>query len=433
MARYLFTMCVIALAMFPFPTRAQDSTSQIRCADSGCHLGLINLRFIHPVVEDDCLTCHIKKNKEHPGGRDNEFTLVAKVPELCYQCHEIGRGMKHKHVPVAAGECCTCHNEHGAIYENLLKEQDVCINCHEMDPEAKFVHGPVAGKMCNACHDPHMSDHKDLLITGSKEICLFCHEAKKQIQEMQSVHAPFREDCMDCHNPHFSSAKYLLIEDVPGMCFACHEQVEVDLKNKSEVHGPFQEGNKCYLCHNAHVSKNDYLLQDEEKKLCFSCHNKKIQKGDRIIKNIEERVLDFKVVHAPVEGAGCSSCHAAHTPDNFFLLADAFPKGSYAEGKIENFAHCFDCHETELFTDSTTTAATNFRDADRNLHFVHLNREKARNCTTCHETHGTSYPHLIVSEVPFGKWNMPMSFKQLEDGGSCLTGCHKELNYHRNP
>jgi hypothetical protein len=78
-----------------------------------------------------------------------------------------------------------------------------------------------------------------------------------------------------------------------------------------------------------------------------------------------------------------------------------------------------------------TSNETNFRDGTRNLHYVHVNREKARNCTTCHDIHGSKYVHLIAEKVAFGKWEMPMKFDVNETGGSCSTGCHKKLNYNR--
>ena len=248
---------------------------------------------------------------------------------------------------------------------------------------------------------------------------------------MPSVHQPFLDGCLDCHSPHSSPYKFMVRKDVPGLCFDCHEKVEVQVTNKSEVHGPFQEGEKCYKCHNAHVSEYDHLLMDKEQNLCLTCHNKVQKKGNRKIKNIARRVLKKKYVHAPMKDEGCSACHAAHTPDNYFLLSAAYPSGSYGEGKAESFAHCFDCHDSALMEKAVTTEDTQFRNGSRNLHYVHVNRKKARNCTTCHDIHGSKYEHLIAEKVPFGKWEMPMKYTVTADGGSCLTGCHKKLSYSR--
>lgn len=170
---------------------------------------------------------------------------------------------------------------------------------------------------------------------------------------------------------------------------------------------------------------------DKEEKLCFKCHNKKISRNGKTVKDIEEKVTKAKFAHEPVAEDGCSVCHEAHTPDNYFLLSGAFPSGSYGEGTVESFAHCFDCHDAALMEEKETVTATKFRNGNENLHYLHVNREKARNCTTCHDIHGAKYPHIIAEKVPFGKWEMPMKFKYDKDGGSCQTGCHKKLKYNR--
>jgi predicted CXXCH cytochrome family protein len=402
------------------------------CTKSGCHMIQTKLSVVHAPLEDGCAGCHESITEKHPKTDQTDFKLTEKMPDLCYQCHEMDIVNMVVHNPVAEGKCTACHNPHSSDSEKLLVSEgsEMCFKCHETHPEENFIHGPVAGGMCAACHDPHTSTHKKLLIRDGQEVCLFCHTAKKEIQTKASVHQPFLEGCMDCHTPHNSEAKYLLSTDVPQLCYQCHNTVEVGLGKKSEVHGPFQEGGKCYLCHNAHVSDNPPLLQDSEQKLCFTCHNQRIVKGERKLKDIE-KCVNSKYVHEPVANNGCSVCHAAHTPDNYFLLSAAYPSGSYTEGKKENFEHCFDCHDPALMENAETSEATNFRDGTNNLHFVHVNREKARNCTTCHDIHGSKYAHLIAEKVPFGKWEMPMKYEVTENGGSCFTGCHKKLNYSR--
>lgn len=404
------------------------------CSVPGCHLSQKKYEYIHNPVEEDCMNCHQKESENHPEEGEKEFSLTTEVPELCYGCHDAQTGMKHTHSPVKEGNCLTCHTPHSSDYEGLQKNEGgaVCSSCHSgLIPEGDMIHGPVAANMCSACHNPHQSDLANLLMREGMDLCLFCHTNKKDVQAMPSVHQPFLEACLQCHRPHSSPYKFIVNVDVPGLCFDCHPAVKVDTDNQSEVHGPFQEGGKCYLCHNAHVSEHQSLLQDREQNLCFTCHHKKIKKGTRTVKNIEKRVKS-KYVHAPIVDDGCAACHAAHTPDNFFLLSAAFPKGSYGEGKAESFAHCFDCHDSALMEKAETTGDTGFRDGNLNLHYLHVNREKARNCTTCHDIHGSKYKHLIAQKVPFGKWSMPMKYKDWETGGSCLTGCHKELKYDKS-
>jgi predicted CXXCH cytochrome family protein len=422
--------------MFLGITGASATPSQIsgNCSAERCHVSQKKGEYIHAPVEEDCMNCHQTDADKHPVVNEKEFQTTADVPDLCYGCHGTNDQMRHTHSPFKEGDCLTCHDPHSSDTPGLVAEIEdgICVQCHsDLVPQGDMIHGPVAANMCQACHHPHQSDLAHLLAREGMDLCLFCHTNKKDVQTMPSVHQPFLEGCLQCHQPHSSPYKYMVVIDVPGLCLNCHPAVEVASDRKSEVHGPFQEGEKCYLCHNAHVSEYAHLLQDKEETLCFTCHHEKIQKGSRTIKDIEKRAKS-EYVHAPVEGEGCSACHAAHTPDNFFLLSAAFPKGSYGEGKTESFAHCFDCHDSSLMTSEKTTSETEFRDGDLNLHYIHVNREKARNCTTCHDIHGSDYQHLIAREVPFGKWSMPMKYRISEGGGSCLTGCHKELKYDRN-
>jgi predicted CXXCH cytochrome family protein len=390
------------------------------------------MSIIHAPLEDGCSGCHEAISDDHPQTDEKDFKLTENLPTLCIQCHDMNLATNVVHSPVTEGDCISCHNPHSSDSEYLLNVDgaELCLDCHDMHSDDNFIHGPVAGGMCAACHDPHSSANHKLLIRQGQEVCLFCHIAKKEIQSKPSVHQPFLEGCMECHTPHHSKAKYLLSTDVPQLCYECHATVEVGLNKKSEVHGPFQEGAKCYLCHNAHVSDNKPLLQDSEQNLCFHCHNQRIEKGARKLKNIK-KCVNSKYVHEPVSSDGCSACHAAHTPDNYFLLSAAYPSGSYTEGKKENFEHCFDCHDPVLMENADTQDETNFRDGTKNLHFVHVTREKARNCTTCHDIHGSKYIHLIAEKVPFGKWEMPMKYEASANGGSCFTGCHKKLAYSR--
>jgi len=433
MKTVIFNLIFFILFLFNFQLNAEAVQDFSNCTASGCHLSQTKYSVLHSPVEDGCTDCHQTDALEHPIKNEKEFSLTSKMPELCFECHDQNNQMKNIHSPVEEGDCLSCHNPHSTENEFLLVKEsgETCQDCHDIHETEDTMHGPVAANMCSACHDPHQSELPGLLAREGVDLCLFCHTEKKDQQAKPSVHDPFIDGCLECHSPHSSPYKYMVNKDVPGLCFDCHDAVKVQVGQESEVHGPFQKGGKCYKCHDAHVSDHKSLLIDKEQNLCFTCHNKKIKKGDKTIKDIEKRVAKAKYVHGPITDDGCSACHAAHTPDNYFLLSAAFPKGSYGKGSKESFAHCFDCHDAKLMESKETTTVTGFRDGKINLHFVHVNREKARNCNTCHDIHGSKYPHLVASKIPFGKWEMPMKFKKTTDGGSCLTGCHKELDYDR--
>lgn len=208
----------------------------------------------------------------------------------------------------------------------------------------------------------------------------------------------------------------------------CHDK----LVSENFKHQPAVKS--CLTCHTtdiklAHPTNpgKEFSMIKESPDLCLACHNKSIHSADRNIENISEK-LKKKNIHSPVE-FGCIDCHNPHSSNTSKLLVEEFPAGSYAEGKPENYAQCFTCHDQEILTANLTNSATKFRDGRKNLHTIHVGGDKGRKCTTCHDVHGSDLPILIKETVQFGNWKMPLNFKRNEDGGSCAPGCHKELAY----
>jgi hypothetical protein len=94
-------------------------------------------------------------------------------------------------------------------------------------------------------------------------------------------------------------------------------------------------------------------------------------------------------------------------------------------------ALCFQCHATELVTEERTTTRTGFRDGDRNLHHLHVNRDKGRSCRACHEVHATNVPFHMRESVPFGQWELPVPYERRPGGGACGASCHRAEDYDR--
>lgn len=312
------------------------------CNSSGCHMELLNFKFVHPAAEDDCLSCHDILNKSHPSKEANDVALLDESPSLCYTCHD----------------------------------------------------------------------------------------DKEPVEESKSVHPPFEEDCLNCHSPHASNNQFMTIEAVPELCFACHDDPK-GIENIKSFHGAIEVGKKCINCHTPHQSQQEYLLKGETTKLCLGCHNKKIEYGDEVIQNIAEKFSKEDQAHPPVVVDGCTACHSPHSSQYPYLLLNSFPEETYASGEKGNYNLCFTCHDESTFTKPITTSDTEFRNGNINLHYVHVNRDKSRSCTNCHDVHGSKNKHLILGEVAFGKWEMKLNYKVSETGGSCLPGCHKEQIYDR--
>ena len=293
----------------------------------------------------------------------------------------------------------------------------------------KIKHKPVSDGNCQNCHDPHQSDFSAFLKSQVPQLCVKCHEKIGKQLNAENVHPPFEENCLNCHEVHSSKEDHLINQKIPDLCYNCHDEKT----NKEYVHSPVQEGN-CIACHSPHASSEEKFLLFEEKKLCLNCHNKSISKELKTIVNIKRLLQKDNFIHGAIEMGGCSICHDPHTSENKFLLVSSFPAGKYAiPAKTDSFALCFNCHDSELLEKAVTTTATGFRNGDQNLHYLHVNRNKGRNCTNCHNVHGSKNEHLIAGKVQFGNWEMPIKYTAQENGGTCLPGCHKEKKYAREP
>jgi predicted CXXCH cytochrome family protein len=186
-------------------------------------------------------------------------------------------------------------------------------------------------------------------------------------------------------------------------------------------HQPVKKGD-CSSCHVSHFTDFEKLLKAPLKEICFTCH-----------KELGEKVGADKFHHGPVSVNDCAGCHETHGSAYPRILRSYFPAEFYIPYKTENYAICFDCHSKEIALNAKTTALTDFRNGESNLHFLHVNKEKrGRSCKACHEVHSGNQAKHIREEVPYGKkWSYPIHYTKTPTGGTCVVGCHKPLSYDR--
>ncbi len=280
-----------------------------------------------------------------------------------------------------------------------------------------FLPGPAAS---------HAGHGKKVLQTS---MCVDCHGA---LVEHEVMHMPASDACDNCHestgesHPREGVMGFTLMDQIPELCFYCHEEPA----DPSHGHQPVAEG-ACLSCHDAHGSSEPSLLHLPGEELCLSCHNRVYRTDSSETINIRRLVRGQAMAHSAIDGGGCTVCHQAHGSEYRALLNTPYPEADYLPAKTENFELCFLCHDTDIIDAEETQWATNFRNGNRNLHFVHINGNKGRNCRMCHNLHGSPQPYLVEEVVEFGKWEMEMNFIPRENGGSCLPGCHGNLSYTR--
>lgn len=229
---------------------------------------------------------------------------------------------------------------------------------------------------------------------------------------------PSGKDCQNCHKQlegqHPQQGKMLLLSSGSDTCVDCHS----DVTGYAKAHAPVSQG-KCFVCHDPHGSIDNELLRKNENELCSGCHDKLIS-------------AESKVLHGTIQDGVCSSCHKPHGSLFDKLLIEKYSSKMFLGYSEDEYIFCFSCHDRGLLRFSETSFATEFRDGDRNLHYLHVNREKrGKNCKLCHEIHSSKLPKLIAQSVPFGKWHFPLNFKKTKTGGSCSPGCHDLAVYDR--
>ncbi len=341
------------------------------------------------------------------------------------------------HGPLVEGACDACHeqaDETKHVFEFAAQGAARCVDCHDETLESiKHLHGPVGAGDCTVCHDPHSSMHEKLLLKPAEQLCVACHtDRQEMIEDAEHVHEPAKAQCMACHKPHGGATAMMLTASVPELCLECHDDMADQLDDALVTHGVAVSGKACLSCHHAHESEIEKLLIVEPEKLCMSCHDKDIKLESRTLPSMAVHLKDNLQHHGPVQEKDCMACHNPHASGFVSLVASAYPQKFYASYDEEAYELCFACHDLEAFEESETDEATQFRNGERNLHYLHVNKSgKGRSCRACHDVHATIQPHHIATSVPFGQWRIPLNYQTFENGGSCQPGCHKSYRYDR--
>ncbi len=426
--RSLFIISSVLLAV---AAHAQEKPSE-SCVSPKCHSTFGKEKYVHgPVAVGECFACHEAVPKEK-----HKFKPITNSGALCARCHEKMEMKATVHAPVSKGQCTACHDPHQSGQQFQIRKapiSEVCLTCHKRDMfEKKFKHGPAADGDCMSCHTPHTSIKPKLLSHEGNELCFQCHaEMKEALVEAKHIHKPVGENCLNCHNPHSGDAQFMLASDVPDQCFSCHTNIKDQVASVNVKHGALEIDKKCLNCHSPHDAPFTKQLKEEPMQLCLSCHNKPIEVSPGVnIANMKDLFDKFKDWHGPIRERDCTGCHAPHGSPNFKILQKPYPKEFYTSFSPEQYDLCFGCHQPALVQQQTTTTLTGFRDGDRNLHFLHVNKKvKGRTCRSCHETHASAKAKHIRESVPFGSWNLPIRFEKTSNGGKCAPGCHSPKEY----
>jgi predicted CXXCH cytochrome family protein len=354
----------------------------------------------------------------------------------CIECHKEIVSSKVLCMATKEQMCTLCHEvpDAGGIPRLTEASDRLCLKCHTKDKfKGSYVHGPVAVGACIACHDPHGGNASGLVGASGRQMCLTCHaDMDARLKNARFQHKAVADNCTDCHAPHASDYRYELRAATLDLCTKCHARILSEYRKAAVKHAPVLEGASCLNCHDPHMAGDERLLVADGVDVCLNCHDGTVKVDQYELAHMGQLLTDNPVHHGPIQGRECSGCHKPHGSNYFRLLSNEYPKDFYTSFSESKYDLCFRCHDSSLVKEERTTTLTGFRDGDRNLHFVHVNKSpKGRTCRSCHETHASALPKHIRVSVPFGIWNLPVGFQKTENGGSCDSGCHPSQKYDR--
>lgn len=416
--------------------RPTEVIDQANCVTSQCHANIKAFKVQHaPVAMNNCDTCH-----ELADAGKHAFRYPREKLAMCAYCHEFDvSNVPVVHAPVDKGECTGCHDPHGGSDNRLFREKtlkELCFRCHEdVSSDDKHVHKPFADGGCDSCHASHASRFPKLLYAEGDALCLSCHDDfAGKIASVRFLHKAMSEGCSRCHLSHSSPNERLLRQPLVALCTdECHEDVKMTAMTAKYKHSAVLKDRACLTCHAAHGSDMADLMIQSPLKLCMTCHDRSVGTDRGYVVPALPELMDPKTIkHGPINDGLCNACHLPHGSNEAMLLVRANSNRFYQALDPANYKLCFTCHDIRMASERQTLTATQFRNGDENLHFVHVNDgSRGRNCRVCHSTHASLSPDAVNTSVQYGKWKMPLDFVKTATGGACTKSCHPPYRYDR--
>jgi predicted CXXCH cytochrome family protein len=385
-------------------------------------------------------------------------------------------------------QCTSCHDPHNNQFGNFLVVDNtgsaLCLTCHTVAPATSASHVastlPLPAELAAAINPPQTGRAKKVAVkaTVASAGCSSCHvpHTAASKQSLMRFSSP-EKNCMPCHSGA-GPGKNIGVEmnkfsRHPMKLAADTHSAQEDIINPPTRHVT------CADCHNTHVSTTAPATQSQlsgalqgvagvgaggsrvrtvthEYEVCFRCHADSTQRGEALVPrqsvetNTRREFSPSNVSFHPVEAAGknssnpslilpltasstmnCTDCHnndqgpatggtgargphgSAYAPllERQLLLTDGTAYNS------ANFALCYKCHSSSVVDSSLSTSWR--------YHKKHIEEFRAA-CTTCHDSHGASQPHLINFNPNYVKpYNGVISYTSTGvNHGNCTLSCH---------
>ncbi len=386
-------------------------------------------------------------------------------------------------------QCTSCHDPHNNQYGNFLVMDNtgsaLCVGCHVMSTwpasshavspktlpmtlasevvpqksgvqsKAKAVAPTIAHAACASCHVPHTAGTKQALMrffTPEKN-CIDCHagdgpgkNVASEIKKFSShpismdptahnshenlVNPPVRHvTCADCHNPHATSSAVGASGQVSG-ALAAVAGVSIGGGILPTV---TQESELCFRCHGDSAARGPAKVPRQfvqtNTRLEFSPGNVSFHPVASIGKNLNAPSLIQPLTASSL--IACSDCHNSDQSPAAGGTGANGPHGSVYSPLLErnlrvtdgapynpaDFALCYKCHSSAV-VDSELASSWQY-------HRKHIEDYRAA-CTTCHDSHAATQPHLINFNTAYVSPNNGV-LNYISTGlnhGTCTLTCH---------
>jgi len=176
---------------------------------------------MHALSDLTCVECHQVHGEQRHG------LLTQAEPNLCNQCHVEVRNEMYlpSHHPMKEGKmvCTDCHDHHRGGYQTQVvgeTQNDLCFSCHA-SKQGPFIfeHAPVV-EDCMICHNAHGSVANNLLKQNEPFLCLQCHQMHFHAQ-LQGIEGEFTTLDGNSGTSHRDSVKRAFLTK----CSGCHSQI----------------------------------------------------------------------------------------------------------------------------------------------------------------------------------------------------------------
>jgi predicted CXXCH cytochrome family protein len=375
-------------------------------------------------------------------------------------------------------QCTSCHDSHNNQFGNFLVMNNVgsalCQECHVpkywngsahatstagwngsgQNPWPHTQEATVAANACENCHRPHAAQSPKRLLnfTPDEQNCLSCHSGTVATKNIASelnkisvhpvvmtsgqhdpteniIYSPRHVACEDCHNPHAATSTSAVAPTAPGSLKAVRGvnaggSPMPELQNEYEL---------CYRCHGDSANRGPSHVQrqfvETNTRLEFNPANISFHPVEVIGKN-----SDVPSLISPMTTGSLIYCTACHNNDQGPNAGGAGPNGPHGSAYVpllekqllltdltpynqNNFALCYKCHSSTV-VDSALNSSWAY-------HKTHIEDYRAA-CTTCHDSHASSQPHLINFNTTYVQpYNGILNYTSTgPNHGTCTLTCH---------